>query len=109
MPAIEGVLLILARGRAAHLLAPGVAVLALAAVHSPAVAPGDASSAQVQARASPWRLLMSDDFDGTRLDKRLWQPYGPRWPGHAGNGIRDARALSVRSLLGVRKKTVSKV
>lgn len=42
-----------------------------------------------------WRLLMSDDFDGSSLNTSKWQPYGPRWPGNGGNGIRDQRALSV--------------
>jgi beta-glucanase (GH16 family) len=42
-----------------------------------------------------WRLLLSDDFDGTSLDTSKWLAYGPNWPGHGGNGIRDGSAVSV--------------
>jgi hypothetical protein len=44
---------------------------------------------------SRWRLLVSDDFNGTSLDTTKWVVYGPNWPGHAGNGLRDGRAVSV--------------
>jgi hypothetical protein len=45
---------------------------------------------------SGWRLLMSDDFDGTAVDTTKWRIYGPNWAGHAGNGLRDGRAVSVQ-------------
>jgi hypothetical protein len=38
---------------------------------------------------------MSDGFDGPTLNASLWRMYGPNWPGHAGNGIRDTSAVSV--------------
>jgi beta-glucanase (GH16 family) len=38
---------------------------------------------------------MSDTFDGSSLDTSNWLPYGPKWPGNGGNGIRDQSALSV--------------
>lgn len=68
-------------------LAAALALLAPAALAAPATA---------AAAPAGWRLLMSDDFSGTRLRAHDWYAYGPRWPGNAGNGIRDARAVSVR-------------
>ncbi len=41
------------------------------------------------------RLLLADDFDGASLNRSRWRVYGPDWPGHAGNGIRDTSAVSV--------------
>lgn len=45
--------------------------------------------------SSKWRLLASDDFNGTTIDTTKWRVYGPNWPGHAGNGLRDGRAVSI--------------
>ncbi len=45
--------------------------------------------------ASTWQLVHSDDFSGTAVDTSKWSIYGPWIPGHAGNGIRDGRAISV--------------
>jgi beta-glucanase (GH16 family) len=66
------------------------AALALVAVGWMA-APGPSSAASKR-----WRLVLADDFHGTRLNTARWQPYGPRWPGNGGNGLRDGSALSVR-------------
>ncbi len=46
-------------------------------------------------RPAAWRLMLADDFDGSSLDMSTWLPYGPNWPGHDGNGIRDGSAISV--------------
>jgi beta-glucanase (GH16 family) len=45
--------------------------------------------------SSKWRLLLSDDFNGTAVDTTNWRIYGPNWSGNAGNGLRDGRAVSV--------------
>lgn len=45
--------------------------------------------------ASRWRLLVSEDFNGTAIDTSKWSVYGPNWGGHGGNGLRDGRAVSV--------------
>ena len=45
--------------------------------------------------SSKWRLLVSEDFNGTGVDTSKWVVYGPNWSGHAGNGLRDGRAVSV--------------
>ena len=44
-----------------------------------------------------WRLVMSDSFDGATVDTAKWRVYGPNWPGHAGNGLRDGRAVSIQN------------
>jgi hypothetical protein len=44
-----------------------------------------------------WRLLMADDFDGSVVDTTKWRIYGPNWSGHAGNGLRDGRAVSIQN------------
>ena len=44
-----------------------------------------------------WKLMMSDDFDSSTLDLTKWFVYGPNWPGHNGNGIRDGRAVSIQN------------
>jgi hypothetical protein len=78
--------------------APGAA--APAPAPAPA-APAPAASAPASAPAadatapSGWTLLMSDTFDGTRLNTGDWDVYGPRWPGNGGNGVRDGSAVSV--------------
>jgi hypothetical protein len=40
---------------------------------------------------------MSDQFSGNTLDSKKWERYGEgsAWPGHNGNGLRVARAVSV--------------
>lgn len=45
--------------------------------------------------SSKWRLLASDDFNGTSVDTTHWSVYGPNWKGNAGYGLRDGRAVSV--------------
>ena len=47
--------------------------------------------------SSKWRLLMTDNFDGSSLDTTKWRVYGPNWRGHNGNGLRDGRAVSVQN------------
>lgn len=44
-----------------------------------------------------WRLVMSDSFESSTLDTTKWMVYGPNWPGHNGNGLRDGRAVSVQN------------
>jgi hypothetical protein len=47
-----------------------------------------------------WTLRLSDDFNiGTDLNSTVWKKYGEDsdWPGHAGNGLRVARAVSVQN------------
>ena len=45
--------------------------------------------------SSKWRLLVSDDFNGSWVDTSKWTVYGPNWRGNAGYGLRDGRAISV--------------
>jgi beta-glucanase (GH16 family) len=45
---------------------------------------------------SRWRLLVSDEFDAPALDETKWLVYGPNWSGHAGNGLRDGRSVSMQ-------------
>jgi endo-1,3-1,4-beta-glycanase ExoK len=45
---------------------------------------------------SRWRLLVSDEFNEPALDLTKWLVYGPNWSGHAGNGIRDGRSVSMQ-------------
>jgi hypothetical protein len=47
--------------------------------------------------SSKWRLVMSDNFDGSTLDLTKWKVYGPNWSGHNGNGLRDGRAVSIQN------------
>ena len=42
-----------------------------------------------------WKLMVSDDFNGTSVDLNQWFIYGPNWPGNMGIGLRDGRAVSV--------------
>jgi hypothetical protein len=50
------------------------------------------------ATVSPkWRLVLSDNFDGTAVDSTKWRIFGPNWRGNAGNGLRDGRAVSVQN------------
>jgi beta-glucanase (GH16 family) len=66
-------------------------VTARAAVDpAPAVEPPASADA-----AASWQLVQSDDFNGSALDTSKWSVYGPWIPGHAGNGIRDGRAITV--------------
>ncbi len=51
--------------------------------------------APMQAATPSWQLVQSDDFNGSALDTSKWSVYGPWIPGHAGNGIRDGRAITV--------------
>jgi licheninase len=46
--------------------------------------------------SSGWSLVYADDFNGTDLSSD-WERYGATsdWPGHAGNGLRVGRAVSV--------------
>jgi beta-glucanase (GH16 family) len=46
-----------------------------------------------------WKLLLSENFDGTDLDPTIWRKYGETsaWPGHAGHGLRVARAVTVEN------------
>jgi len=46
-----------------------------------------------------WTLLLSETFDGTDLDPTIWRKYGEtsEWPGHAGHGLRVARAVTVEN------------
>ena len=45
--------------------------------------------------SSKWRLAVSEDFNGSAVDTSKWRVYGPNWSGHAGNGLRDGRAVGV--------------
>jgi hypothetical protein len=58
---------------------------------------GDVASAPppTQPVSSKWRLLVSDDFNGSSVDTSKWTVYGPNWRGNAGYGLRDHRAVSV--------------
>jgi beta-glucanase (GH16 family) len=42
-----------------------------------------------------WQLVQSEDFSGSAVNTTRWRIYGPWIPGHAGNGIRDGRAVTV--------------
>lgn len=53
------------------------------------------SAGPAPVHATTWQLVQSDDFNGTAVDTSKWSIYGPWIPGHAGNGIRDGRAISV--------------
>ena len=46
-----------------------------------------------------WKLLLSEHFNGTDLDPTVWRKYGEtfEWPGHAGHGLRVARAVTVEN------------
>jgi beta-glucanase (GH16 family) len=47
------------------------------------------------AAATTWQLVQSDDFNGTAVDTTKWSIY--QSAGHAGNGVRASRAISVAS------------
>jgi len=47
--------------------------------------------------SSKWQLVASDDFNASTLDLNKWKVYGPNWSGHAGNGLRDGRSVSMQN------------
>lgn len=47
-----------------------------------------------------WELVFEDNFDGTSVNEAEWLLYGP-YAGHAGNGLRIPRAISVEDGLVV--------
>jgi beta-glucanase (GH16 family) len=61
----------------------------------PAPAGGPGSGSAATGGPAGWRPILSDSFDGGALNTSLWRMYGPNWPGHAGNGLRDTSAVSV--------------
>ena len=71
----------------------GPATAQAADIHADSVTRPSTSSDAVT--ATNWQLVESDDFNGTAVDTSKWSIYGPWIPGHAGNGIRDGRAISV--------------
>ena len=56
---------------------------------------GSSSTSSPADGEAGWKLLMSDDFDGTTINTNNWSVYGPDWPGNGGNGVRDGSAVSV--------------
>jgi hypothetical protein len=66
---------------------------------TPALSPSPAPTPTPAPTTRPgWSLLFEDNFDGVALNA-AWQRYGETsdWPGHSGNGLRVARAVSVQN------------
>ena len=64
---------------------------------SPTPTPSPSPTPTPSPTPAGWQLVVSDSFDALTVDPNKWMIYGPNWPGHNGNGLRDGRAISVQN------------